>query len=448
MKIGFVTCCCQWYAYFSSLGEGLPTTALDALRMLAKNICRQQGKALRQQRGFVTMETRIRDRRMPPGGLRQLQDAVIAALPWAEAVVLGGMDRDLYSRFLGLMYSAIYCFSAQGRVSGIEAMTMKDAESLMGPDGWSTSTKFKTRAVYQLQPVIMNSIARRLLELYLTLVRCRVTRENDMDSILWRTFDGVPETRMGRLVTAFFQRILSLRITTTAIRSLLETTVDAMHVNGQITQAQRTAVSTINGHSSEVVENYYVLRDRGLEVQRSREVFAAMQPPTVSPCVPLDEDPNPLGLLVLPVVMPPHSSPVSRPIVECSASLHSYQTPPPTAAAVATAADADIVWGSKRSDFSTRMTVKAAPWSAIEIAYVGWWCEEYSRTKPHCNLQAAKCLQHLYETPALQPHFHQRHTQDSARLRAGMRSWSTRKGNGDIRDAITWLSDQNLITSH
>jgi hypothetical protein len=77
-------------------------------------------------------------------------------------------------------------------------------------------------------------------------------------------------------MTAFFNKSLNLHITSTTIRSLMETHADKMMKRGEITEEERTAVMTINGHSSSTTRNYYIRQDRAANIRNSRAIFGRL----------------------------------------------------------------------------------------------------------------------------------------------------------------------------
>lgn len=65
-------------------------------------------------------------------------------------------------------------------------------------------------------------------------------------------------------------------MTTTTIRTLVETTASQMVDEGTITQTQRTAIRNINGHSSQTTEDYYILKDRWTDANNGKAMFDAL----------------------------------------------------------------------------------------------------------------------------------------------------------------------------
>src|SRR5690606_14961576 len=116
--------------------------------------------------------------------------------------------------------------------------------------GYCTTDQFKTRDRWGLQPVTLSAVTHTLLTQYMNFVRpaaCTSAAPLSNDP-LWLRFDGSPDAHIGLRLTAFFKKELRLHITTTSIRSLIETTFDTLHSQGVISTQQRASVSNINGH--------------------------------------------------------------------------------------------------------------------------------------------------------------------------------------------------------
>lgn len=121
-------------------------------------------------------------------------------------------------------------------------------------NGFVMSNCFKTGLQYGLQPCIFSAVALELLRLYLSFMRPNLL-END-DDPLFITFQG-SKLRIGRFVTAFFKRTLSLNISTTTIRCIVETQSSDLLLRGEISQEARDSVLTVNGHSSITSKVYW-----------------------------------------------------------------------------------------------------------------------------------------------------------------------------------------------
>jgi hypothetical protein len=159
-----------------------------------------------------------------------------------------------YSKFMQLLYSALYAFSPQGRQSGnlmrcvvyletfqyiivynwccvgVQDLKFRQAEELIS-QGHSLTTKFKTAATYGYQPVSLSKISLELFRIYLSSFRPFVSggKCDRPDDSLWLRLDGNPEIGIGRYVKMFYSSACNLHITTTRMRSLTETVANDLH---------------------------------------------------------------------------------------------------------------------------------------------------------------------------------------------------------------------------
>jgi hypothetical protein len=98
-------------------------------------------------------------------------------------------------------------------------------------------------------------------------------------SPLFINWNGDVDKKVGRKVTSFFEDKNDLHMTSTAIRGLMETTAEEALLRGDITATQRASVSSLNGHSSEVVKNYYLKVRTAKDVKNARDAVIAFDSP-------------------------------------------------------------------------------------------------------------------------------------------------------------------------
>ena len=96
------------------------------------------------------------------------------------------------------------------------------------------------------------------------------------DSALFVNSAGEKDTNIGRSVTYFFERTLNLHITTTAIRSLIETNAEDALQSNRITTKDRIAISNMNGHSSQTVRDYYLKHSTERNVTNAVRAFSQL----------------------------------------------------------------------------------------------------------------------------------------------------------------------------
>lgn len=429
----------------------------EGIRAVVDQIRVNQTQCVRRARSHRTLADHIQQRRLPAGGLATLQAAVLKEIPWARAVRRSAIDDTAYRRFLQLTISAIYVFSANGRQSGVADVRMGQVQDLL-TNGYATTTKFKTNKKYGYQPITLSEVSKELVSIYVSVVRPQVCRQHPVqaEDHLWLTYRGETDLTVGKLVPLFFIRQCGLTVTITGIRGLVETTMDKRWKAGEITEVQRSAVQNINGHTSEVTRDYYLLEDRKEDVVQARGAFGEVQNEEPEPDFgfvhdalenlinPSDdeneadasyeyEDFPPARAATLPLPLPlPMSyralahtlAPTLSSTVPCcrspvpaardQQSVPHWALPPPPS----TVTD----WGSAHPDYKT--SKPTAQWTLEEKTYLGRWCTRYQQEHPDSRNVVAKCLKQLRHDPRAVAIFHAHHTLNSARLRNGLRQYN------------------------
>jgi hypothetical protein len=407
--IGDIMVACEWYTIYGAGASSLPGEVLVKVRHVATAVRKLQVRREKDIRSRVSMDSKVRERRMPSGGLAELQRVVNRRIPWAMSLQDTKINEEDYKQVLGLLYSTLYVYSVQGRISGIMDLTFDQAQELL-TSGYVTTDQFKTNDKWGLQPVTLSVRALQLLELYLHSLRPHAMERSVVTPVnaLWVTFHGERDKLVGQRVTAFFKRHLQLHITTTAIRSLVETTMDTLHVQGRITAEQRASVHSINGHSGAVAKDYYIHKVRGEDVQHAREAFLEMFDRSDDAAVDDDDNNDNNG---------PSGHARSPQAVSVSA-----RGPEPPSSWQERTAPVAIDFGTAHPDYKS--TSIKAHWTDEEKEYVGKWCARVlNENQFTCNV-VAKCRAHILDDPAAWPIFHANHVLDSGRLRNGYRSWT------------------------
>jgi hypothetical protein len=429
--VGDIVCACEWMVIYGSEAGVFTGEVLLKIRHVAAAVRKLQVRRERELRSRVSMDSKVRERRMPTGGLEQLQRAVDRRIPWALSLKNEYIDEEEYKQVLGLLYSALYVYSAQGRISGVMDLSYEQAQELL-TSGYVTTDQFKTNDRWGLQPVTLSLSALHLLQLYLEYLRPRAVDRSGHGSVdaLWLCFSGDPDKLVGQRVTAFFKRHLQLHITTTAIRSLVETTMDTMHAQGRITNEQRASIHAINGHSGATTKDYYIQKVRGNDVQHAREAFQAMfgaakdaaaaAADVEAAAADVDQaqsdntawSPLPLPINAQSRTESASSRTPSMPTSPLPALPVLWQQRPAVVA---------IDFGTAHPDYKS--TAVKARWTDEEKDYIGRWCARKLNENPLTNSVVAKCRKHILQDPDAWPIFHANHVLDSGRLRNGYRTW-------------------------
>ncbi len=169
----------------------------------------------------------------------------------------------------------LYVSAPQGRIEGIATLKLQHLGELK-VKGYALNRQFKTAKQFMFQPVILSDLARPMIQLYLEHVRPMVvpaTRALHPGDALWLNFEGEPYVNIGRLPLEYFRDQMGLRITTTTLRSMLETETQQKKDAGLITDAERDAICTVVGHSNATAHDYYVRMDMDVTVQNARRAY-------------------------------------------------------------------------------------------------------------------------------------------------------------------------------
>lgn len=421
--LGDIESCFLWSTLFAPASIKLPMNTIEGIKAVSRVARSNQSKLQRQKRSTRTLQELVRTGKVPPGGLPQMQNAVIADLPWARRIRAVDLDKTAYARFMELLFGALYVFSPQGRQSGVADMKFAQVDQLL-THKFATSTKFKTRSKYGYQPVTLYMASLELFELYVNKVRPQVRRAHidGTEEPLWLHYDGTLLKGVGKHVTRYFKRTLRVSTSTTIIRSLVETEVDQMHKRGVISGEQRIAVQNINGHTSETTRAYYLMEDRAADVLCTEGVLTSDIDALMEVFAEEMSDDELRGPpLPPPAPAAPHMR-VSR--------------PPPLPLPTWTAPQAQVLdWGTRHPDYAT--TKATATWTHEEKQYVGTWCANYRLRYPESSNAVAQCLKHIQRDPEAIAIFHKFHTLDCTRLRNGQRQYEKeRLREGQVLDVL------------
>jgi hypothetical protein len=195
-------------------------------------------------------------------------------------------------------------------------------------------------------------------------------------------------------VTRYFEKNISCHVTTTSIRSLIETEAEKMKAEGKITQSEREAVSTINGHSSKTTEDYYVKKNMRKTVSDSRNFFAQ---------VTGIDDTN---------IFEENNLRIKAPD-----------------------------WGSRHPDFG-KNGIKHV-WTDEETNYLESIINKLLQNNNNKTNLMSRCLKFIRTDPSAIPIFHMDHILNSARLRSGWESIQAKRKKEDIE-----LNDYNCIANN
>ena len=431
----------KWFVLFKSRGTLQPVD-LKGISYCAAVLNKNLKKALKGERGEVTMASEVYLRHQPSGGLAELQQVFPAQLEKLRALLAAVpriIGKSEYLWFVGMLYTSFYVFTPQGRIGGLNDMRVDQYKNFRD-EGHAETNKFKTKAAHGYQFVIVGSISFSLLAQYMEIFRPVAVRNfvptRDYPAItdaMWITWDGAPDNT-GPRITQWIRNVMGLKMSSNKLRSLVETTSHRLAKEGKITPQARAAVCGINGHTSQVARNYYVREDRVEEVNTARDALGPAM---------FNTDINVFGpVSSLSAGLPTRCGDESDSSDEeeghdgssqrRSAARSSRDNPNPSRLLAGSrvlttvqqwpksdklqAAD----WGKDHPDYNKKL-VKFA-WSDPEITHIVNWCEAKVAENPSAKSTiVAKCLKALQHDPEALKIFHVHHVLDSARLRAGYR---------------------------
>jgi hypothetical protein len=436
--------CCMWYVHGYLSRPEAACIDLSHLKHTISVVTKSYQKQLRQQQSSMCcLANKIYNRWIPEGGMAELQRAVEAKFKdWFPKVHRhalenpSGLTSQQYKNFMKLLYASLYSHSVQGRVSGIMDMKLLQGDDLV-ERGHSDSSVFKTNSKFGFQSVTMSEISAKLLKVYLETFR-PIAQDNiddagtkekaSMDNApLFLTWFGNMEQRIGYRVTAFFKETIGIPISTTSIRSLVETESDQAFKKGLLDLETKESIHSLNGHSGRTSKDYYQKEIRARDVRNARIAFNTL---TGHPSSSSTTSSNPTTPHNIPAT--PHNTfndEDDDTDNDIGSRFSNIVTVPmeqwdnQAAAPVYNAADD---WGldHPEKDSENKHKIK---WSEAEINYIGRFTNYYNQHYPGNRNVMAECLNHLRVTPTARRIFHPHHTVDSARMRSGFERWKARE---------------------
>jgi hypothetical protein len=122
----------KWFVFFRK--GRLDSLYIDpsfftAFEMVVAGIKKNINLTIKKERtssgSHHSIESMVYDLKLPVNGLRDLQNVIKEDLPFAESFSRESntmnasiIDGTMYNNFLGILFASMYCFCAQGRISG------------------------------------------------------------------------------------------------------------------------------------------------------------------------------------------------------------------------------------------------------------------------------------------------------------------------------------------
>lgn len=273
----------RFFHFDCSLNTKRGQTTLAPLENNMKKVRKALVKEKNKDALEKNAENLIKDGKWPKNGLPELLEIVESDYEWAMNLTAKDFEtRKTYNTFLSWLYSCYYVSSVQGRVGGIEDMQYCQKDALMLPKGHETSTNFKTSFYHSKQAVLSSEMSSKATELYVREARSVIVDRvnnpslNDDNASLFLTFEGKRESYLGKRITDYFFMKTGgkLRINSTCIRSLYETTADELFEKGDLTLQQKNSVTRLGGHNGATVNQYYLKRRLEQSVDGARDFMS------------------------------------------------------------------------------------------------------------------------------------------------------------------------------
>ena len=395
---------------------------------MTKQVMKSIKKEIRTKQSEHSVEAMIERNEWPAGGLLELQNAIRNDMYWVHNMAQaneGPTNRSVYNKYMNLLSASIYCFSCQGRVGGIEDLKFFQGKELL-EEGVVLTSKFKTNAKFGYQPVTLpgDKVSTFLLHFYLTNVRPMSLEGRD--DPLFINFNGTGKYNIAKGLSNFFALSLGLKITSTRIRSIVETCFEDLLDNGTISKVQRHAIQNVNGHDGQTMKDYYLKKSRRQDAKNAFDAFDIYDEVNrinnnVDSSANLNNSFTEEGVMELDFennLMDEMKSnmDVLNNLIESDKSYDEASLP-----------TTGIV-GCKHPEFNKSEKQMRATWTDFEIETVGKWCEENKITNPKWSkCMLSKCVKHIKSDKELREHFHQLHIFDSARLNHGWKVYLSRK---------------------
>ncbi|HQT82501.1 MAG TPA: hypothetical protein PLQ34_10080, partial [Ferrovaceae bacterium] len=121
----------EWLTLFAPDSIRQPMSQIAGIKKVAEKIRTTQAKINRLDKSDRTFEGQVYKGILPPGGLQDLQRAVLGVMDWARNIRRANIDAVAYRRFVSLLLAAIYAFSVNGRQSGVMDVKYAQREQLL-----------------------------------------------------------------------------------------------------------------------------------------------------------------------------------------------------------------------------------------------------------------------------------------------------------------------------
>ena len=201
----FLLTALRWFHFYCNLNKKRCKRSLSAFEDYMKRLRKAYKRAMKKERlaGSKTFEKLVEEGRLPSGGLQELFGYTKRKLQWVLSLKAKDfMNKKVYNDFTDWLYSVFWVGMIQGRNGGLEDMKYGQRHGLLNPNGYETSSNFKTAMFHDAQALSSSDLFSIGMRIYVEEARRQVASPDmyDDDAPLFLTFKGEKEYRAGAKV--------------------------------------------------------------------------------------------------------------------------------------------------------------------------------------------------------------------------------------------------------
>jgi hypothetical protein len=315
--------------------------------------------------------------------------------------------------------AALYVFEVSSRIGALTLLPSQAVDELLSDERVTFTDRVKSgpgAAFTALSPVtyLYLSIYRNVKNLMINQLENLGCVIEDYAFINTR---GKKFTKLGNEYSDFFSSY-NLRTTTTDARSLLDTASQQAAYDDVISNAERNALCSSNGHSPQTSNQYYVKKDVERQGKKSSEILQKITSKTITNSSWNNDD---------------HNSADGLHEREENISMTSYlKYPVPTI----TSGQSHLRFQDWGAEWIGQKKGTGFDWTDDEIEVIGGYFENYAN--PQSKTKAADLLMYISRNAHLRRKFHKHHIEKTSRIRNGIERYQNllSKYNNDYTNEI------------
>lgn len=201
----FLLTALRWFHFYCNLNKKRCKRSLSAFEDYMKRLRKAYKRATNKERlaGNKTFEKLVEEGRLPSGGLQELFGYTKRKLQWVLSLKAKDFtNKKVYNDFTDWLYSIFWVGMIQGRNGGLEDMKYGQRHGLLNPNGYETTSNFKTAMFHDAQALSSSDLFSIGMRIYVEEARRQVASADmyDDDAPLFLTFKGEKEYRAGAKV--------------------------------------------------------------------------------------------------------------------------------------------------------------------------------------------------------------------------------------------------------